>query len=247
MKVANIVNIDLAIRQNIPFANAVQGDSARSIELRLFENATPFEIPAGAAILIRYKRSDGAVGAYNALPDGSIAYSATGNTLTIQLAPQMLAVVGETLMQVSILSGEKTLSTFAVSICVQEDITADVIAPEDYVNLIPIVEVVEECDVTLTGEQYFFEGGGFCYTTVGNDGEITSSDGRPSPTNPGIASGTFRCVKGSTLIVYKWNGMPAKTYTASTTGEVTELVSVSTTGYTIIVFRVDGDGTITLT
>lgn len=106
---------------------------------------------------------------------------------------------------------------------------------------------VEECDVTLTGNNYFFGGAGFCYTTVGNDGEITSSDGRPSLVGPGTASGTFRCVKGSMLIVYKWNGMPATTYLAPTTGEITELVSVSTTGYTIIVFRVDGDGTITLT
>lgn len=105
---------------------------------------------------------------------------------------------------------------------------------------------VEECDVTLTGNNYFFEGAGFCYTTVGNDGEITSSDGRPSLAGPGIASGTFRCVKGSTLIACKWNGMPARAYTASTTGAITQLVGNSTTSYTIMVFRVDGDGTITL-
>lgn len=105
----------------------------------------------------------------------------------------------------------------------------------------------EECDVTLTGEQYFFEGGGFCYTKVGSDGKIASSVGSAPLVSPGIASGTFRCVKGSTLIAYKWNGMPARAYTASTTGSVTKLNGNSTTSYTIMVFRVDGDGTITLT
>ena len=195
---------------------AVQGDSARAIEFRLFENATPFEIPSGASILIRYKRSDGSVGAYNALPDGSIAYSVSENTVTVQLAPQMLAVAGETLVQVSILSGEKTLSTFAVSICVQEDITADVIAPEDYVNLIP---PVEECAVTFTCPNNFTLSGGICYTTIGSDGKITSKCEAVRLMSSTTAGGTFRCVKGSTFILHK-GSMPAASYVAATTGEV---------------------------
>lgn len=242
MEVVNSITVYLESKRIIPPINAVQGETGRQVKMSLFAGGEPWAIPENASVLVRFRKPDRTVGVYNAMPDGSKAYSVAGSELTIQLAPQMLAVAGTTLMQVVIMSDGTMVSTFAVSLCVQADVSAEVVASDDYVNLIPSLE---ECDVTFTCPNNFTLSGGICYTKIGNDREITSVCEPVMMIDSSKSGGTFRCVKGSAFIAHK-GSMPAAAYTATTTGAVTKLMTDSTTGYTIMVFRVDGDGTITL-
>lgn len=243
MEVTKSVDIRLDDRRVIPPIYAVQGETGRQVKISLLTAEGQWVIPANASALVRFRKPDGTCGVYNALPDGSKAYSITGNTLTIQLAPQMLTVAGTTMVQVSIVSDGTSVSTFAMSLCVQADVSAEVVLSEDYVNLIPLVE---ECDVTFTCPNNFTLSGGVCYTKNGNDREITSVCDPVTMIDSSKSGGTFRCVNGSTFIVHK-GSMPAIDYTATTTGAVTKLMTDSTTDHTIMVFRVDGDCAITLT
>lgn len=135
MKVTNIVNIDLSIRQNIPFVDAVQGDSARAIEFRLFDKGQPFNVPDGSAVLIRYKRPDGFGGVYDTLPNGETAYSISSNKVTAVLSPTALGVSGNVDFQVTVSNGEDLISAFALQIRVDADPSADVVDAEDYINI----------------------------------------------------------------------------------------------------------------
>lgn len=135
MKVTNIVNIDLSIRQNIPFVDAVQGDSARAIEFRLFDRGQPFNVPDGSAVLIRYKRPDGFGGVYDTLPNGETAYSISSNKVTAALSPTALGVAGNVDFQVTVSNGEDLISAFALEIRVDADPSADVVDAEDYINI----------------------------------------------------------------------------------------------------------------
>lgn len=135
MKVTNIVNIDLSIRQNIPFVDAVQGDSARAIEFRLFDKGQPFNVPDGSAVLIRYKRPDGFGGVYDTLPNGEIAYSIIANKVTVVLSHTALGVAGNVDFQITVSNGEDLISAFALEIRVDADPSSDVVDAEDYINI----------------------------------------------------------------------------------------------------------------
>ena len=45
----------------------------RNIEVPLYVNNLPWDIPSGATAVIRYQKPDGTGGDYNAMPDGSPA------------------------------------------------------------------------------------------------------------------------------------------------------------------------------
>ena len=152
MKVTNIVNIDLSIRQNIPFVDAVQGDSARAIEFRLFDKGQPFNVPDGSAVLIRYKRPDGFGGVYDTLPNGETAYSISTNKVTAVLSHTALGVAGNVDFQVTVSNGEDLISAFALEIRVDADPSADVVDAEDYINISQFVTEESKKNAPYIGE-----------------------------------------------------------------------------------------------
>lgn len=96
-----------------------QGDvSTRRVRFALTTDGRPWEIPEGAAVLVCYRKQDGTGGAYDTLPDGTQAWFAEGNKLTITLAPQILTVTGTVVLQVRMLLKERVLHTFPVEIFV---------------------------------------------------------------------------------------------------------------------------------
>ncbi len=124
MKVTSIVNIDLSIRQNIPFVDAVQGDSGRAIEFRLFDKGQPFIVPDGAVATIKYKRADGSGGTYQFLESGEQAYQIVDNKVLVSISEKAIGVAGNTEMQVSIKEmsvDSNVISTFTVTIRVEAD------------------------------------------------------------------------------------------------------------------------------
>ena len=107
-----------------PTIPAVQNDTARFVEVVLYADGRPWDIPSDAAISVRYRRQDGAGNAYSTLPDGSPAGIIKGDTVLVALAKEALAVSGITTMQITVELGKEVLSTFAFQVQVQADPSA---------------------------------------------------------------------------------------------------------------------------
>lgn len=134
MKVTQNLKIDLARRTIVPLIDAVQGDSARWLEIELLSDGKSWEIPADAQVMVRYCNTAGGGGTYDALEDGTSAWSAAFNRLTVAVAPAVCAVSGDTQLQVTLTRGGVQISTFAVIVRVQRAAVA-VQENGDYTNL----------------------------------------------------------------------------------------------------------------
>lgn len=110
----------------------------RNIEMSLYANNMSWDIPSGATAVIRYQKPDGTGGNYNAMPDGSTAYSISGNTLTVALAPQVCTVTGAVELAVGLINGGEELNTFSVCINVHRNPGIDVLS-ENYVKLLGVL------------------------------------------------------------------------------------------------------------
>ena len=147
MTITHKLSIDLAQRERAAQIDAVQDDCGRNLSLLLHTNGIPWPIPANVSATIRYRKSDGVGGEYDALPDGSCAWSAVDNILTIALAPQVLTTAGETVLSVLLSDGSKRVSTFDILLQVQPGIHNRITESEAYVN----VSKVTDWDLTDIG------------------------------------------------------------------------------------------------
>ena len=112
--------MDLAKMETATRINAVQDDKySRDLQLVLLENGAPWIVPAEATAIVSYQKPDGTGGSYNLLPDGTAAWSASDNTVTVALAPQVCTVPGIVHLAVSLYCGESEITTFAVLLNVQ--------------------------------------------------------------------------------------------------------------------------------
>lgn len=93
--------------------------STRSIEMLLYLRQSPWTIPEGVTVLIRYQKPDGTTGEYDTMPDATAAWSVAGNVLTVALAPQVLTAAGNVALYAEMYLEEKVLHTFAVEIGVR--------------------------------------------------------------------------------------------------------------------------------
>ena len=116
--------------------NAVQDDRySRNLELSLYADEVPWNIPENTHVLIRYSKNDGKGGEYDTLPDGTAAWSAEGNQLTLALAPQVLTVPGPVSLSVRLVLEEKELSTFSILIHVQAKVCTQIPESENYYHV----------------------------------------------------------------------------------------------------------------
>ena len=122
MEILHKIKMDL-VRQGIsPRIPVVQGDTyTRKLVISLFADRKPWKVPSDASVLIRYLKPDRSSGAYDTLADGTPAVSVFGNNLSILITPQALTMAGLVTLMVTILQGEKRLSTFAMDLMVQSD------------------------------------------------------------------------------------------------------------------------------
>lgn len=119
-----------------PTVDAVQGDIlSRTVELSLYDGEDAFVLPDNLAVVIKYKKGDGKGGQYDTLPDGTPAWSASKNNLTIQLAPQVLTFPGSVHMTIALISDGKQINTFPIQINVLPDAKALSENSEDYFNI----------------------------------------------------------------------------------------------------------------
>lgn len=137
MTIIHKISMDLAGKGIAPKFDMVQGDyCTRQIEFHLFSGNNPWAIPDGALVLIRYRRPDKSVGVYNTLPDGTVAYAIEGgNILRVTVAPEALAIPGCTTLVVSISTREQELSTFAVQVEVQANLSSGATLDGNYASI----------------------------------------------------------------------------------------------------------------
>lgn len=137
MIITQKIKLDFARRGITPRVYAVQGDSyTREVEISLYENDAAWAVPDGASVMVRYRKPDGTGGVYDTLPDGTQAWSASGHSLTVTLAPQMLTVEGFVQAQIQISQGTNVLATTGFDVLVERDLSLGVVElePGDYIN-----------------------------------------------------------------------------------------------------------------
>lgn len=136
MNIQNAITIDLMRPGITRRTYAVEGDSGtRTVQLLLRRGDEEWTVPDGTAASVVYSKSDGTSGWYDTLPDGAQACTIDGSTITVALAPQMMAVSGIVAAAVILRDGDgNRLSTFDFLIDVRSS-PADDTAIGDYYNL----------------------------------------------------------------------------------------------------------------
>lgn len=115
MYVKHKLEIDLSGQAVMPRVDMVEGDQyARQLELSLLCGGESWEIPEDVHAAVRFRKPDGTGGEYDSLPDGSPAWSASGNVLTVELAPQVLSCPGNGILSVVLTQGDARVSTFHI-------------------------------------------------------------------------------------------------------------------------------------
>ena len=133
MIITNKVKLDLQTPGILPTIHAVQNDSySRNLEIILFSDRKPFIFPDNGAVVIRYKKSDGKGGEYDTLPDGTAAWRADRNVLTVALAPQVLTTPGSVHLSVSLIAGGTQLSIFPIHLAVAPIAAGKIAKSENY-------------------------------------------------------------------------------------------------------------------
>lgn len=145
MIITHKLTMDLGRCGNPPLIDAVQDDRyTRNVELTMLDQGSPWVVPADAKIAVAYRKADNTGGHYDTLPDGSSAWSVSGNVLTIALAPQTLTAAGMVSLSAQVTLGEQVISTFRFLIHVHRNVAAGLFRSDDYVNLqqwcLPIFE-----------------------------------------------------------------------------------------------------------
>lgn len=139
------------------------GDSGtRAVEVKLITNDGDWHIPDGVSCVIRFAKADGHQGVYYSLPDGSNAWTVSGNVLTCVLAEQVLTCPGIVEVSAMLAHGTERLGVFGFDIHVAHDAMAELEASSDYFS----IESLEEINAAFA--------------------EITSDLGRKAPAGYGL-------------------------------------------------------------
>lgn len=130
------ITLSLDRRGDRPCIDAVQGDTARAVEVSLLENGEAWLVPEGTAAVIHYRRiQSGTGGLYDTLPDGTAAYAMGESSVTVHLAQQVLAVAEPVELQVTLVKDGAELTCFTVLIHIQGKLTDAELDDQSYVNL----------------------------------------------------------------------------------------------------------------
>ena len=124
------------------------GDSGtRAVEVKLITNDGDWHIPDGVSCVIRFAKADGHQGVYYSLPDGSNAWTVSGNVLTCVLAEQVLTCPGIVEVAAVLAHGTERLGVFGFDIHVTHDAMAELEASSDYFS----IESLEEINAAFAG------------------------------------------------------------------------------------------------
>ena len=132
MQVITKAALDMSVPRAVQL-RGVQGDqNTRAVELSLFHEGRAFPVPAGAELVVAYRKRGGGNGVYDTLPDGSAACVARDNRITVGLVPQMFTEAGYVNIQIKMVLGEQVLHTFPIQLAVQGSLQPIPGAQEEY-------------------------------------------------------------------------------------------------------------------
>lgn len=118
------------------------GDSGtRAVEVKLITNDGDWHIPDGVSCVIRFVKADGHQGVYYSLPDGSNAWTVSGNVLTCVLAEQVLTCPGIVEVSAVLVQGTERLGVFGFDIHVAHDAVAELEESSDYYSIEDLEEI----------------------------------------------------------------------------------------------------------
>lgn len=143
MNVNHALSLNVSSASVPPTLHMTQGDSnSRSIVAALFSGASPFNIPSGSSVMVRFRKPDGTGGLYDATESGAPVVFA-GNTVTAPVAAQMLSVPGVVVAQIEVYSAatEESPAYRLASFCFFVDVEKsaypdDTIISSDYYNIL---------------------------------------------------------------------------------------------------------------
>lgn len=142
LTVKQAVQLSMTLNGVPPTLHMVQGDAnSRTIVATLWDGAQPYSIPAGAAIMVRFRKPDGTGGLYDATEGGSkVSYA--GSIVTAPVAAQILAVAGDVFAEIDIFGSSsgaaaERLATFRFIVEVAPCVLPDAqIISSDYYNIL---------------------------------------------------------------------------------------------------------------
>lgn len=142
LAVKQAVQLSMTLNGVPPTLHMVQGDTnSRTISASLWAGAEPYNVPAGASVMLRFKKPDGTGGLYSET-ETQQPITWAENRVTIPVAAQVLTAEGTVLAQVDVYAGEsdssaERLASFAFMIFVQPDVYPDAeIISSDYYNIL---------------------------------------------------------------------------------------------------------------
>ena len=137
MKTIAKINLDLQRPNFATEVDAMQDDGeTRVLEVSLTSGGTPWNVPDGAAPMVVFRRPNYTKGMYDQLADGSPAISVDGNTVTVVLSRQMLAVPGQVRASLQFEDAQlNMLTTFPFKINVQANPYGGAQSVQDVVRL----------------------------------------------------------------------------------------------------------------
>ena len=142
MNIKHSCGLNLSADAIPPRLHMVQGDAnSRTIVATLWDGAQPYSIPAGAVIMVRFRKPDGTGGMYDATESGN-QVSYVGSIVTAPVATQMLAVAGDVFAEIDIFGSSvgtaaERLATFRFVVEVAPCVLPDAkIISSDYYNIL---------------------------------------------------------------------------------------------------------------
>ncbi len=137
MKTIAKITLDLQRPNFATEVDAMQDDGeTRILEVSLTSGGTPWNVPEGAAPMVVFRRPNYTKGMYDQLADGSPAISVDGNTVTVVLSRQMLAVPGQVRASLQFEDAQlNMLTTFPFKINVQANPYGGAQSVQDVVRL----------------------------------------------------------------------------------------------------------------
>ena len=154
MNVNQNVSLNLTADGIPPRLHMVQGDSnTRTIVASLWDDSQPYDVPAPAAVMMRFRKPDGTGGLYD-VTEGGAKISVSGNVVTVPVATQLLTVAGVVFAQVDVYgaatgAAAEKLATFRLAIEVAPSVYPDApIISSDYYNILTakVAEAVAAAD-----------------------------------------------------------------------------------------------------
>lgn len=180
MLIQHNIKTDLVRKGCDPIISIMQGDiSTHQIVCTILKDRKKWLPPSGTTILVRYSNSYGTGCTYDTLPDGEPAWEINGNTVSVILVPQVLALPGSVTVVVSFLSGAQVLSVFKVLVMVEGNAFTDTSIQGNCTN---ITGFLPAPDSAAVGQIFSVE-------EVNSDGRVIKVKAIDAPTFSNVQDG----------------------------------------------------------